>query len=77
MKYTESITYDLKYRFKSHPHIQVVSGRFLVEITKPMSTTFKQGMNAWCKYTSDRKDLDFRIDRILKLAANMEYRKVN
>lgn len=23
MKYTESITYDLKYRFKSHPHIQV------------------------------------------------------
>lgn len=36
--------------------IHDVSGWFLVEIMKPMSTTFKQGINAWCKYTSDRKD---------------------
>ena len=44
--------------------VGAVSGWFLVEITKPMSTTFKQGMNAWCKCTSDRKDF------ILKTLAN-------
>ena len=33
--------------------------RFLVEITKPMSVTFKVGMIVWCKYVSDRGD--FRL----------------
>jgi hypothetical protein len=40
--------------------IHDVSGWFLVEIIKPMSTTFRQGMNAWCKYTSERKDFTLK-----------------
>ena len=40
--------------------IHDVSGWFLVEITKPMSTKFKQGMNAWCKYTSNRNDFKLK-----------------
>jgi len=40
--------------------IHDVSDWFLVEITKPMSTTFKQGMNAWCKYTSNRNDFKLK-----------------
>ena len=39
-------------------HLQ--DGWFLVEIIKPMSTTFKQGMTAWCKYTSNRKDFKLK-----------------
>ena len=51
-----------KYNLKNEQQCAIhdVSVWFLVEIIKPMSTTFKQGMNAWCKYTSNRNDFKLK-----------------
>jgi len=33
---------------------------FLVKITKPISTAFQKGMDAWCKYINDRNDFKLK-----------------